>query len=145
MILRLPQGYETVIEEGGRNISGGQRQRLGLARAVFGDPRLVVLDEPDANLDADGEATLRSALMLLKRRKRTLIVITHKPLLLGTADKLMVLSEGRIQLFGNSASVMAELATRAGAGGRVDRNAARARRPAPTATETGDAKVRLTT
>jgi ATP-binding cassette subfamily C exporter for protease/lipase len=146
MVLRLPQGYDTLIEEGGRNISGGQRQRLGLARAVFGDPRLVVLDEPDANLDADGEATLRNALAILKRRGRTVIVITHKPLLLGAADSLMVLSEGRIRLFGSSASVMAELAARAGESGRTgDKGSPRARRPAPTATETADAKASLTT
>jgi PrtD family type I secretion system ABC transporter len=145
MILRLPQGYETLIEEGGRNISGGQRQRLGLARAVFGDPRLVVLDEPDANLDAAGEATLRSALATLKRRGRTVIVITHKPLLLGAADKLMVLREGRVQLFGGSASVMAELAARAGQGRPSDSGAPRARRQAPSATEIADAKARLTT
>jgi PrtD family type I secretion system ABC transporter len=144
MILRLPQGYETVIEDGGRNISGGQRQRLGLARAVFGDPRLVVLDEPNANLDAGGEAMLRNALAILKRRKRTVIVITHKPLLLGATDKLMLLREGRVQLFGGSASVMTELAARASESPTGTRGPP-ARRPAAGATEIADAKAPLTT
>ena len=145
MILRLPQGYETVIEDGGRNISGGQRQRLGLARAVFGDPRLVVLDEPNANLDVDGEGTLRSALVILKRRGRTVIVITHKPLLLGATDKLMVLREGRVRLFGGSASVMAELAAQASDSRAAGKNTSHQRRPSPSATEIGNAKARLTT
>lgn len=146
MILRLPQGYETLVQDGGRNISGGQRQRLGLARAVFGDPRLVVLDEPNANLDADGEARLRSALGILKRRGRTVIVITHKPLLLGATDKLLVLREGRVHLFGSSASVMAELVANAGVGQRaVGKNAPLSRRPTPSATEIGNGKARVTT
>lgn len=114
MILRLPQGYETMIEDGGRNLAGGQRQRLGMARAFFGDPRLVILDEPNANLDADGESALLKALSLLKQRKRTVIVITHKPQLLSAADKLLVLNQGRITLFGSSASVITEMAARAG-------------------------------
>jgi ABC-type protease/lipase transport system fused ATPase/permease subunit len=139
MILKLPQGYETPIEDGGRNISGGQRQRLGLARAVFGDPRLIVLDEPDANLDADGEATLRGALAMLKQRGCTVIVITHKPMLLGAADKLMLLQDGRVSLFGDSASVMADLAARA------SKRPARSPRVATSPTEIGNAKARLVT
>lgn len=112
MILRLPQGYETMIEDGGRNIAGGQRQRLGLARAFFGNPRLLVLDEPNANLDSDGETALRRALAILKSRRRTIIIITHKPLVLGTADKLLVLSEGRIKHFGPAKSVVAAMTGR---------------------------------
>jgi ABC-type protease/lipase transport system fused ATPase/permease subunit len=144
MILRLPQGYETMIEDGGRNVSGGQLQRLGLARALFGDPRLVVLDEPNANLDGDGEAALRRALAVLKKRKRTVIVITHKPILLGTADKLMVLSEGRVKLFGPSAAVMAEMAARAGQKEPLGATLSPlARRGALNPVEYGDAEARL--
>jgi len=112
MILRLPQGYETMIEDAGRNIAGGQRQRLGLARAFFGNPRLVVLDEPNANLDSEGETALRRAVAILKSRRRTIIIITHKPLVLGTADKLLVLSEGRIKHFGTTKSVIAAMTGR---------------------------------
>lgn len=144
MILRLPQGYETVIEVGGRNLSGGQLQRLGLARAFFGDPRLVVLDEPNANLDNSGEAALRRALATLKQRKRTVIVITHKPLLLGTTDKLVVLNDGRVQLFGPSGSVLEELAAHAGAKRPVAaRPAPPPRRNAPIPMENGDAEAPL--
>ena len=114
MILRLPNGYDTLIEEGGRNLSGGQRQRIGLARAVFGDPRVGVLDEPDANLDMDSEKALRAAIATLRDRGRTVIVITHKPILLAEASKMLVLRDGRIRIFGSSEEVMAEMAARAG-------------------------------
>jgi PrtD family type I secretion system ABC transporter len=145
MILRLPQGYETMIEDAGRNIAGGQRQRLGLARAFFGNPRLVVLDEPNANLDSDGEAALRRAVAILKSRRRTIIIITHKPLVLGTADKLLVLSEGRIKHFGPTKSVIAAMT------GRLEEKpilapvvSAPAWRGAPHSGN-GDAKARLST
>jgi ATP-binding cassette subfamily C protein len=101
-----------MIEDAGRNIAGGQRQRLGLARAFFGNPRLVVLDEPNANLDSEGETALRRAVAILKSRRRTIIIITHKPLVLGTADKLLVLSEGRIKHFGTTKSVIAAMTGR---------------------------------
>jgi PrtD family type I secretion system ABC transporter len=144
MILRLPQGYETNIENGGLNISGGQRQRLGLARALFGDTRLVVLDEPNANLDADGEVALRRALAILKRRGRTVIVITHKPLILSAADKLMVLNQGRVSLFGSSGSVMAEMAACAGkTEPRIGKVTPLARSPASNSADIDDAKTSL--
>jgi PrtD family type I secretion system ABC transporter len=144
MILHLPQGYETIIENGGRNISGGQRQRLGLARALFGDTRLVVLDEPNANLDSDGEMALRRALAILKQRRRTVIVITHKPLLLSAADKLMVLNQGRVTLFGPSQSVMAEMAARfEQAGPRTGKVTPLARQPASSSAEIDDAQTSL--
>jgi len=145
MILRLPQGYETVIEEGGRNISGGQLQRLGLARAFFGDTRLVVLDEPNSNLDSDGEAALRNALSTLKARRRTVIVITHKPALLATADKLVALSEGRIMHCGPARSVISEMAARAGdkrSSGPMPPFAVR--RGKPNSVESGNAEAHLT-
>jgi PrtD family type I secretion system ABC transporter len=145
MILRLPQGYETMVENGGGNISGGQRQRLGLARALFGDTRLVVLDEPNANLDADGEAALRRVLSVLKARNQTVIVISHKPLLLSAADKLMVLNQGRVTLFGPAGSVMGEMAARAGQTGAGLNKVTplSKRRPRSSSVEVDDAKASL--
>ena len=131
MILRLPNGYETVIEDGGTNLAGGQRHRLGLARAFFGSARLIVLDEPNANLDAEGEAALCSALAVLKKSGRTIVVITHKPSLLRSADKLLVLGEGRVQLFGSPEKVIAEMARSAGQRPTDGTVSSIARQPAP--------------
>ena len=138
MILRLPEGYDTIIENGGRNVAGGARQRLGLARALFGDTRLVILDEPNANLDAAGEAALVRALSILKQHKRTVIVITHKPALLGGADKLLVLSQGRVTLFGPSESVLTGMTARARKNGKIT---SLPRRPSvPNSAESNDAQ-----
>ncbi len=93
VILSLPAGYDTEIGESGRNLSGGQRQRVGLARALYGGPKLVILDEPDANLDESGEKALMAALAHLKQMKATTIMITHKPALLQTVDKILMLQE----------------------------------------------------
>ena len=109
MILRLPQGYDTQIGEAGAALSGGQRQRIALARALFGDPRLVVLDEPNANLDAEGEAALKAALKELKARAVTLVVIGHRPGLMSQLDKLAVLKAGALEAFGSSAAILAPL------------------------------------
>jgi ATP-binding cassette, subfamily C, type I secretion system permease/ATPase len=106
MILRLPQGYETEIGEAGAVLSGGQRQRIALARALFGDPRLVVLDEPNANLDAEGEAALQAALRELKARGVTVIMAGHRPALMSQLDKLAVLNGGVLEAFGPAAAVV---------------------------------------
>lgn len=109
MILRLTGGYDTQIGEGGAVLSGGQRQRLGLARALFDSPRLVVLDEPNASLDADGEQALLQAFAQLKRLRTTVVVITHKTYLLTAVDKLLVVQDGAVLTFGPREAVMAQL------------------------------------
>lgn len=100
LILRLPKGYETELGDGGSVLSAGQRQRVGLARTLFGDPKLVVLDEPNANLDTDGEAALTEAIKGLKERGTTIVMVSHKPSALALADKLMLVRGGRIERFG---------------------------------------------
>jgi ATP-binding cassette subfamily C exporter for protease/lipase/ATP-binding cassette subfamily C protein EexD len=110
MILALPRGYDTQIGEAGCFLSGGQRQRIGLARALYGSPRLVVLDEPNANLDTDGEMALLAAIADLKRAEVSLIIVTHRPTMLGQIDKLLMLRDGRMELFGPRAQVMAQVA-----------------------------------
>lgn len=106
MILRLPDGYETEIGESGGAISAGQRQRIALARALYGEPFLVVLDEPNSNLDGDGEAALTQALLDVRRRGGIAIVIAHRPSALAGVDMLLVMSEGRAQAFGPKDEVL---------------------------------------
>ena len=109
MIQSMPEGYNTQIGDGGLGLSGGQRQRIALARSLYGMPTLVVLDEPNASLDAEGEAALLAALHQLKQRGSTVILITHKTNILAAMDKLMVMANGQIQGFGDRDEVFARL------------------------------------
>ncbi|MBJ9976772.1 type I secretion system permease/ATPase [Pseudomonas sp. S75] len=106
LILQLPQGYDTRLGDGGAGLSGGQRQRIGLARALYRLPALVVLDEPNANLDEAGERALLAALAALKAHGRTLVMISHKSSLLLGLDQLLVLHGGQVQQFGPTARVL---------------------------------------
>jgi ABC-type protease/lipase transport system fused ATPase/permease subunit len=105
-ILRLPHGYDTDIGEAGRILSAGQRQLIGLARALFGSPKLVVLDEPNANLDGPSELGFMRMIRELKNRKVTLVIVSHKPSVLRDVDKLLVLEQGRQVSFGEREDVM---------------------------------------
>lgn len=100
LIGRLPRGYDTPVQDGGYALSGGERQRLGLARALYGGPRLLVLDEPNAHLDQKGENALIGAMKVAAKSGAIVIVISHKPALLAAATRMMVLAEGRIQQMG---------------------------------------------
>lgn len=109
LILQLPEGYDTVIGANGGGLSGGQRQRVGLARALYGAPRLVVLDEPNSNLDDAGERMLAQALLKLKQSRATVFVITHRSGVLANVDKLLVLNQGELSLYGPRDKVLAHL------------------------------------
>ncbi|MFJ2709467.1 type I secretion system permease/ATPase [Pseudomonas sp. NPDC087346] len=109
MILRMPQGYDTQLGEDGSGLSGGQKQRVALARALYGNPSVVVLDEPNSNLDTVGEAALSSAIVQLKAQGTTVILVTHRSSVLAQADKLLVLNDGRLQAFGPSHDVLKAL------------------------------------
>lgn len=106
LIQSLPEGYETQIGISGRQLSGGQRQRIGLARALFGDPAVIILDEPNANLDMEGEEALIRTLKSLKERNRTVIFVSHKMGLLGLSDKSLILAEGKMRAFGSTKDVL---------------------------------------
>ena len=110
MILQLPDGYDTVIGSEGINLSGGQRQRIGLARAIYGSPRLIVLDEPNSNLDDVGEKALAVALQKIKETGATVFIISHRPSILSRLDRIMVMNAGTITMYGARDHVIAELA-----------------------------------
>ena len=109
MVQAMPGGYNTQIGEGGIALSGGQRQRIGLARALYGKPAYVILDEPNASLDADGEAALLSALQQLRQEGSTSVLITHKTNILATVDKILVLSRGEVAGFGSRDEILSKL------------------------------------
>lgn len=109
MILQLPEGYDTVIGSDGVNLSGGQRQRIGLARAIYGNPRLIVLDEPNSNLDEVGEKALSIAIQQLKATGATIFVITHRTSILTQLDRLLVMNNGTLSMYGPREQVMTEL------------------------------------
>ncbi len=110
MILSFPKGYDTRLLASGAPLSGGQRQRIALARSVFGNPKLVVLDEPNSNLDSDGETALHTLLAALKARGTTVIMIAHRPSILVSLDKVLVLTNGAVAEFGPIARVMPRIA-----------------------------------
>ena len=109
MILELPQGYDTSIGEGGGVLSGGQRQRIALARALYGDPVLVILDEPNSNLDDLGDKALVQTLNRLKEQGITIVVVSHKPNLLAIVDKILMLNKGKIALYGPREEAMKKM------------------------------------
>lgn len=121
MILRLPDGYETSIGEGGMALSGGQRQRIGLARALYGEPVLVVLDEPNANLDEAGDQALLGALEGLKRGQSTVFVMTHRLNILKLADAVMILAGGEIKAYGPRDAILQAMPGLARAAGSAER------------------------
>ncbi len=110
MILKLPDGYETVIDEGGASVSGGQRQRIALARALYGDPFLVVLDEPNANLDQIGDKALTAAIQGVQRRGGIVVMITHRQSAMETFNLVAILNSGRLVAYGSKAEIEQKLA-----------------------------------
>lgn len=112
LILGQKDGYSTVIGPTGVRLSGGERQRIGLARAFYGDPKVLILDEPNANLDADGEAALERAIAQARARKATVLVITHRPSLAAKCDRILMLSNGQIEIYGLAKDVLDRLAER---------------------------------
>lgn len=112
MILRLPNGYETDIGVGGASLSGGQRQRIGLARAFFGDPKFVVLDEPNANLDEIGQQALVEALIHTKDKKITTVVVSHRTEILANVDKILIIQDGSVAAFGTRDEILSRFAQR---------------------------------
>lgn len=110
LILRLPEGYDTLIGDGGLGLSGGEKQRLGLARALYGEPSLIVLDEPNSNLDDIGEIALTQAIIRLRQMRKTVILISHRPSIIRETNKLLVLRDGMVSAFGPTDQVLKDLA-----------------------------------
>lgn len=111
MILRLPEGYETQIRPGNHTLSPGQRQRIGLARALYANPKLIVLDEPNASLDGEGEQALLQALSAIRANGITCIVVAHRPSLVQHTDKILLLQQGTVQEFGETKKILGKFLT----------------------------------
>lgn len=111
LIRRFPQGYDHKLKSGGKGISAGQAQRIALARAVFGDPPILLLDEPNAHLDTDGDGALIAALSAFKAERKTVLIVSHKPGILPAVDRILVIKDGRIEMFGPRDEVLAKIAT----------------------------------
>jgi ATP-binding cassette subfamily C protein len=109
MIVHLPEGYQLQVGESGAALSAGQRQRIALARALFGDPFLVVLDEPNSNLDAQGDAALTEAIRSVRARGGIAVVIAHRPSALAGVDKVLAMANGQAQAFGNKEDVLRKI------------------------------------
>ncbi len=131
MILNMPEGYDTKLGDGGAGLSGGQKQRLGLARAMYDDPALIVLDEPNSNLDDVGEQALLNALIDLRKRRKTIVLITHRSSVISVTNKLLVLQEGVARLFGPTEQVLAELKKQQ----QATQQPAQQKQPAPAAAQ----------
>ena len=112
LVLQLPEGYDTQIGEGGTMLSAGQRQRLALARALYGDPFLVVLDEPNSNLDADGDRALTAAMMKVRARGGIVVVVAHRRSALASVDQVLAMAQGRLQMVGPKDEVLTKLSAR---------------------------------
>ncbi|MEG3149069.1 type I secretion system permease/ATPase [Sphingomonas sp. ZT3P38] len=119
MILGLPKGYDTPVAAAGFGLSGGQRQRIGLARALYGDPMLIVLDEPETGLDGEGEAALKAAIVEVRRRGATIAVIAHRPALVHGLDKILVLKGGTVARFGPASELLPQLLPNVGTAARA--------------------------
>jgi ATP-binding cassette, subfamily C, bacterial exporter for protease/lipase len=130
MILHLPKGYDTLLGDGGAGLSGGQRQRLGLARAMYGDPSVIVLDEPNSNLDDVGELALIQAVNDLRQRGKTIVLITHRTSAIGATNKLLLLRDGVAEMFGPTNQVLAALQKNAQKQMAAPQNAQPAQAPA---------------
>ncbi len=109
LILRLPRGYETEVGPDGQYLSGGQRQRVALARAIYGPPRVIILDEPNSNLDGEGDAALEKAVRALRECGTTMVLITHKINLVKAADKVLMLRDGQVEKFGPRDAVLGQM------------------------------------
>ena len=109
MIQALPEGFNTRIGDRGASLSGGQRQRVGLARAMYGMPAVTILDEPNSNLDAEGEMALLKAIEQMKQAGRTVILITHKPNILNAVDLIAIIANGQLQSFGEREQILPRL------------------------------------
>jgi ATP-binding cassette subfamily C protein len=113
LILRFPKGYDTLLGAGGRGLSAGQAQRVALARALYDNPTLLILDEPNSALDADGEAALNNAILAAKARGAAILIVAHRTGILNIADRLLVLRDGQVERMGPRAEVVAQMAAAA--------------------------------